>query len=208
MGPSKESLSLLHKAFLRPLLTYASPGWFPFLSVTNFTKLVRLHRAASCAITGCLSSSPSPLLVSEASLPPLRVTQTHFTLLSSERALRLPTSFSIPGLARPGVKPRHCGSSWRVLAFTYPLMLPSTSLREALLACPPSPHWNLPLFTVESTLSTPCTRHDPRHSRQSAALAHLDSLSTLMIWCFGQTALFLFLSARAAPAYLPTALSL
>ena len=28
-----------------------------------------------------------------------------------------------------------------------------------------------------------------------------------MIWCFGLTALFLFLLARAAPAYLPTALS-
>ena len=38
-GPSKESFSLLYKSFLRPLLTYASPGWFPFLSVTNITKL-------------------------------------------------------------------------------------------------------------------------------------------------------------------------
>ena len=27
-GPSKESLSVLYKSFLRPLLTYASPGWF------------------------------------------------------------------------------------------------------------------------------------------------------------------------------------
>ena len=33
-GPSKESFSLLYKSFLRPLLTYASPGWFPFLSAT------------------------------------------------------------------------------------------------------------------------------------------------------------------------------
>ena len=29
-GPSKESLSVLYKAFFRSLLTYASPGWFPF----------------------------------------------------------------------------------------------------------------------------------------------------------------------------------
>ena len=93
-GPSKESLSLLYKAFLRSLLTYASPGWFPFLSATNSTKLERLHRAASRAITGCLSSSPIPFLLSEAFLPPLRVTLTHFTLLSYERALRLPTSFA------------------------------------------------------------------------------------------------------------------
>ena len=85
-------------------------------------------------------------------------------------------------------------------------MLPSTSSREALLACLPFPPWNLILFTVESTLSTPCSRSDPPLSRQGAVLAHLDSLP-LMIWCFGPTALFLFLLARAAPAYLPTALS-
>ena len=38
-GPSKESLFLRYKSFLRPLLTYVSPGWVPFLSATNFTKL-------------------------------------------------------------------------------------------------------------------------------------------------------------------------
>ena len=105
-GLSKESLSHLYKSFFRPLLTFALPGWFPFLCVTNFTKLERLYRAASRAITGCLSSSPIPLLLTEASLSPLRVTRTHFTLLSYERALRLPTSFPISGLARLGVKPR------------------------------------------------------------------------------------------------------
>ena len=174
-GPSKESLSLLYKSFLRSLLTYASPGWFPFLSATNTTKLERLHRAASRAITGCLSSSHIPLFF-EASLPPLRVTLTHFTLFSYERALRLPASFSISGLARLGVKPRLCRSSWRALASTHPLMLHFTS-REALLACPPCSPWNLPSFMVESTLSTPCSRSDPPLSRQGAALAHLDFLS-------------------------------
>ena len=92
-GPYKESLFVLYKSFLRPLLTYASPGWFSFLSATNITKLEPLHRAASCAITGCLSSSSIPRLLSEASLPPLRVILTHFTLLSYERTLRLPTFF-------------------------------------------------------------------------------------------------------------------
>ena len=160
-GPSKESLSLLYKAFLRSLLTYASPGWFPFLSATNITKLERLHRAASRAITGCLSSSPIPLLLTEAFLPPLRVTLTHFTLSFYERALCLPTSFSISGLVRLGVKLRLCRSCWRALASTHPLMLPSTCSREALVACPPCPPWNLPSFTVESTLSSPCSHSDP-----------------------------------------------
>ena len=51
------------------------------------------------------------------------------------------------------MKPKLCRSSWRAFAFTFP----STSPREALLACPPSPTWNLPCFTVESTLSSPCS---------------------------------------------------
>ena len=164
-GPSKESLSVLHKSFFRSLLTYASPGWFPFLSATNITKLERLHRAASRAITGCLSSSPIPLLLSEA-----------FLLFSYERALRLPTSFPISGLARLGVKSGFCRSSWRAFASSHPLMLSSTCYREALLACPSFPSWNLPSFTVEFTLSTPCSRSDPPLSRQGAALAHHDSL--------------------------------
>ena len=136
-GPSEESLCVLYKSFLRPLLTYVSAEWFPFLSATNITKLERLHQAASRAITGCLSSCPIPLLLSEASLPPLRVTLTHFTLSSYERALRLPTTFPISGLARLGVKPRLCRSSWSAFASTHSLMLPSTSpTRLFLLALP------------------------------------------------------------------------
>ena len=186
-GPSKESLSVLYKSFLRSLLTYASPGWFPFLSATNITKLERLHRVASRVITGCLSSSPIPLLLTEASLSPLRVTLTHFILFSYERSRRLPTSFPISGLARLGVKPRLCRSSWRAFASTHPLMLPSTCSREAFLARPPCPPWNLPSFTIESTLSSPCFRSDPPHSRQGAALAHLDSLPPhdLVLWTDG-----------------------
>ena len=70
-GSSKEapSLSLLYKAFIWPLLTYVLPGWFPFVCVTNITKLECLHRMASRAITGCLSSSPIPFLLFKDSLP-------------------------------------------------------------------------------------------------------------------------------------------
>ena len=164
------------------------------------------HRAANRAITGCPSSSLIPLLFSEASLPQLRVTLTHFTLSFYERALRLPTSFPMSGLTTLGVKPRLCRSSWRAFASIHQFMFPSTCSREALVACPYFPPWNLSSFTVESTVSTPCSRSDPPLSRQGAVLAHLDSLP-LMIWCFGQTALFLFLLARAAPAFLPIALS-
>ena len=132
-----------------------------FLKRYHITKSECLHLAASHAITGCLSSSPISLLLSEASLPPLRVTLTDFTLSSYERALRLPNSFPISGLTRLGVKPRLCISSWRAFASTHLFMLPSTSPREAILACPPFPPWNLPFFTVKSTLSSLCSCYDP-----------------------------------------------
>ena len=69
-GPTKESLSLLYKAFVRPVLTYASPGWFPFLCNTVTNHLEVLHRAACRVITGCLSFTPSSILLLEAQLPP------------------------------------------------------------------------------------------------------------------------------------------
>ena len=86
----------MYKAFLWPLLIYASPGWFPFQSVTNISKLERLHQAASHTI----SSSPIPLLLSEMSLPFKRVTLTHFALSSYKRALCPPTSYPISCLAK------------------------------------------------------------------------------------------------------------
>ena len=168
MGP----LSLLYKAFLRTLLTYASPGWFPFLSVTNITNLERVHRAAGHAISGCLLSSSISLL-SEISLSPLRVSLTHFILSSYERALRLPISFSSSGLARLGVKSKLCRSSWKVLrpiprSFFLLLLLRRLSLIALHLLlgiCLPS-LWSSP-FPLHTPAPIPL-------SRQGAALAHLD----------------------------------
>ena len=145
------------KFFFDPFSNTLHPNGFLQIG----TKLKCLHRAASCAITSCLSSSPIPLFLSEASLPTLRVTLTHFTFFSYEQALRLPTFFPISGLARLGVKPRLCRSSWRAFASTHLLMLLSTSPREAVLACPPFPPRNLLSFTMESTLSSSCSRSDP-----------------------------------------------
>ena len=58
-----------------------------------------------------------------------------------------------------------------------------SSLREALCACPPSPPWNLPSFTVKSTLSSlfSCSH------LLCLALAHLDSLPPydLVLWTDG-----------------------
>ena len=137
---------------------------------------------------------------------PLQVTLTHFTLLSYEQALRLPTSFPISGLARFGVKPRLCRSSWRAFASIHPIMIPSISSREALLACPP--------FLLGIFLRSPWNPPFPLHAfalmplfLAKVRLSPTLTLSPLTIWYSGETVLFLFLLARAAPAFLPTALS-
>ena len=85
-------------------------------------------------------------------------------------------------------------------------MLPFTSPKEALLACPLSPLWSLLSFTVESNLSSPSSRSDPL-SLVKVRLSLTLTLSPLTIWCSGQTALFLFFLAKAFYMYLPTALS-
>ena len=70
-GPSKESLASIYKTFLLPVLTYASPGWFPFIYAKYLQPLEAVHRSACRAITGCFSSTPVPLLLLEAGLSPL-----------------------------------------------------------------------------------------------------------------------------------------
>ena len=73
------------------------------------------------------------------------------------------------------MKPRPCRSSWRGFASIYLLKLPSTFSREALLAYSPSPPWNLPSFTGEHTLFSPCSRSGPLLSPPHNLVLWIDS---------------------------------
>ena len=161
--------------------------------MVSFSNRYQYHQIRTSPPSGQSRHHRLPLVLTypSASLPPLQVTLTRFTLSSYEQALRLLTSFPISGLARHGVKPRLCRSSWRTFASTHPLMLPSTSPREALACLPFPPH---ALVLIPFSLAK---------VRFSLTL----SLSPLMIWYSGLAALFLFLLVKAAPAFLPTALS-
>ena len=108
--------------------------------------MLRTSPNCNASIERLVAPSPAafrPPLSNSSSLPPLRVTLTHFTFSSYERVLCFPTSFPITGLARLGVKSRLCTSFWRALASFHSLMLPSTFPIEALFTCPPLPPWNL-----------------------------------------------------------------
>ena len=183
-GPTKKSFSLLYKAFVRPVLTYASPGWFPFLCNTATNHLEVLHRAACRVITGCLSSTPSSLLLLEAQLPPLKLTLEHQTLYSFERALRLQPDFS--SLYALAIKNVPCRlkkkPSWRSFCSSATQPLPSP--RESLITCPPFPPWSTTHFTVFPFIPD-CTGSSK--ARLQIASSRLSSLppSDIQVWTDG-----------------------
>ena len=69
VGPSKESFALLYKAFLRPLFTL--PWMVSFPERYQYHQIETPPPSSYPAISGCLSSSPIPVFLFEASLPPL-----------------------------------------------------------------------------------------------------------------------------------------
>ena len=183
-GPTKESLSLLYKAFVRPVLTYASPGWFPFLCNTATNHLEVLRRAACRVITGCLSSTPSSLLLLEALLPPLKLTLEHQTLYSFERALRLPPDFSsLHALAIKNVPCRLKKKPSR-RSFCSSATQPLPSPRETLITCPPFPPWSTTHFTVSPLISDCTDNSSARLQTASSRLSYLPP-SDIQVWTDG-----------------------
>ena len=186
-GPSKESLASIYRTFLLPALTYASPGWYPFIYAKHLQPLEALHHSACRAMTGCLSTSPVPLLLLEAGLPPLSVILTSQTLSFFERALRLPSSFPLSSLAKLPVRKRVRSSSWRFFSLSHPLTPDLDCPRESFFLCPPFPPWDPPSFSVSLSLSIPCSRFDPPLIRSGLARSFVSSLppSDLTIWTDG-----------------------
>ena len=121
-----------------------------------------MHRSSCRVITGCLSSTPIPLLHIEALLPPLRVTLTHQSLSFFERALRLPPTFPIASLSNTNPRTRLKKSSWRSFSRSHNLTPNLHLTREPLILCPPKPPWSaLSNYTISLHLSSPCSRKDP-----------------------------------------------
>ena len=121
-----------------------------------------MHRSSCRVITGCLLSTPIPLLHIEALLPPLQVTLTHQSLSFFEQALHLPSTFPIASLAIFNLHTRLKKSSWRFFSRSHNLT-PSLHLAcEPLILCPPKPPWSTPsTYTISLHLSSPCSCKDP-----------------------------------------------
>ena len=172
----------------------SAPSRLRFTRMVSFPGRCRSYRVGA---PGCLSSSPVPLLLAGASLSPLRVTLAHFTLFSCGRALRLPASFPISGLAGLGVGPRLCGLESFCVRSCFLLLLLGglflLALPFLLGVCPRSP-WGPPFSLRALALIL-----------LSFSRVRLTPILTLSPSWSG--ALFLFLLEGAAPAFLPAALS-
>ena len=177
-GPTKESLALLYKAFIRPVLTYASPGWYPFTSQTHCNTLERMHNSSCRVISGCLSSTRVDLLLLESLLPPLSVSLTHQSLSFYERAVRLPGSFPVSSLAKRSYRTRlKKKSSWRSFCQNHSLIPDPQTIREPLTFLSTAPWSDAPRYSISTTLSEPCSRTDPPGVRYDAAISHISTLS-------------------------------
>ena len=176
-GPLKESFCTLYNAFIRPILTYASPGWFPFSSPTHITSVERMHRSFCRVITGCLSSTLIPLLHIEALLPPLRVTLTHQSLSFFKRALRLLSTFPIASLAKSNPRTRLKKRSWRSFSRSHNFTPNLHLSREPLILCPPNPPGLPHLVTQSHSTSHSHALAKPPSLCNIAATTQLSTLS-------------------------------
>ena len=70
-GQSKETLLLTYRSYIRPILSYAAPVWFPGASRTAIGKLQVVQNAALRVATGCLKMSPISHLHAETKVLPV-----------------------------------------------------------------------------------------------------------------------------------------
>ena len=113
-GLSKESLVPCIKLSFAPSLSMLpQAGFLSHLLRTHITSVERMHRSSCRLITGCLSSTPIPLLYIKALIPPPCVTLTHQSVSFFERALRIPSTFLLASLAISNFRTRLKKGSWR-----------------------------------------------------------------------------------------------
>ena len=146
-----------------------------------------MHKSSCRVITGCLSSTPFPLLHIEALLPPLRVTLTHQSFSFFERALRLSPTFPIASLANSNPCTRLKKNSWRSFSRSHNLTPNLHLAREPLILCSPKPPWSTPSsYTISLHLSSLCSCKGPPR-RNTTATSHLSSLShsDISVWTDG-----------------------
>ena len=70
-GHSKEHITQVYKQFIRPVITYAHPAWYPDIAATHIKKLQTTQNTALRIATGCTNTTPIHHLHHETNVIPL-----------------------------------------------------------------------------------------------------------------------------------------
>ena len=177
-GFQKQHLRTVHLALQATVLNYAAPAWQPFLSPSELDRIQKAQNKSLRIITGQYNSTPVEAQRAEANIPSYKTTSQRLTVISYEKALRLPLNHPRHITALNETNHRLCRSSWR---------------REATGLVRPTPLDNverepLPSPFFKPWLDEPCTNLEYDTAKETTvetmqpnlASSALTSPSTLM----------------------------
>ena len=117
-GMSQRDLRTMYISYIRSVLEFASPVWFPCISTTNMKKLQRIQNKALRIILGARLPTPTNDLHLEANIPPLHLRYQFATAFQAELYRRYPSDDPLYQLAHQALPNKRLKqrSSWQYIS--------------------------------------------------------------------------------------------
>jgi hypothetical protein len=97
----------MYIAYVRSVLEYAAPVWYPCLSRTNLEKIQRIQNRALRIVLGVPKSTRIDALHFEASVPPIKIRFDIATAYQAEKYRRHPVTNPLFTTAHQSLPPHH-----------------------------------------------------------------------------------------------------
>ena len=141
-GADKFQLLRVYQGIVRSRMDYSASAWQPWLSATQMSKLDTVQNRCLRIITGQTRSTPTDALRLEAGTPSYQTISKRLTLISYEKARRLPRGHPRRELLENSVPKRNLRNSWRSTGQDLANQLPSTAHNRAQITLPPRQPWS------------------------------------------------------------------
>ena len=142
-GSDKFQLFRVYQAIVRTRLDYASSAWQPWLSSTQMNKLDSVQNKCLRTVTGQTRSTPVEALRLEAGTDSYNTISRRLTLLSIEKAARLPRGHPRREILELEVPQRNKRTSWRSTGKALTNLLPPSAHDRCPITRSTRPPWNL-----------------------------------------------------------------
>jgi ribonuclease HI len=194
-GRDTKNLRSLYIAYGQSVATYCNSTWMTMASDSNRNKVAAEHNKAARIITGCVTTTPIPVLLQEADLIPLDILAERQAAIHREKLLRLPpyvpartianhhVKLKLTARGKQGEKKRTWRDTGRNIADLLEL---ENTPREDLLPHSSIPPWNCKTdhITINADLCAATNRSDAPAHRKKVAVDTLDKLPTADITCW------------------------